>query len=205
MAIEDIRDFVTIDHSFTKGSLSGHFLAASPAMDDPIFKRSFILICADDEDGTFGVKIDKSIRLITSNEIYGKLGTPHPKNVVKQSFPVYDGGPVDSDNLIVVAFEKKIKANFNTNPRFIIYGNTELYLKDFMEGVIVEHEFILCQGYCAWIPGQLEDELRDNSWIIIPPDYKKIFTGKPERRWNEALKTMKLNDKRGFVNYAGSA
>lgn len=203
--MNEFRGFVTIEKSAVGGNLSGHFLAASPNMDDPIFKRSFILICAHDEDGTFGIRIDKEIDFISAHDVYKHFSLKKPKLMIDRKFPILDGGPVDKETLLVVSITNESIKDFKKRPRFLIYANSELFLKDYLEGQIKDQSFLLCKGYCAWTPGQLEAELEENSWIVLPPDYDQIFSGSPARRWNNALKAMRLDGKKGFVNYSGQA
>jgi putative transcriptional regulator len=43
-------------------------------------------------------------------------------------------------------------------------------------------------GHAGWGPGQLEDELEEESWIVEPPRREEIFSADPEQLWTTVLR-----------------
>jgi putative transcriptional regulator len=43
-------------------------------------------------------------------------------------------------------------------------------------------------GYAGWSPGQLEEELEEGSWIVLPALATDVFTDRPERLWSDVLR-----------------
>ena len=43
-------------------------------------------------------------------------------------------------------------------------------------------------GHAGWGPGQLEDELAEEAWIIEPPKREEIFTLDPTELWATVLR-----------------
>ena len=72
--------------------LKNHFLIAMPSINDPIFKKSLILICDDNSDGTMGLIINKPINdtLLKTIMIETNIGNDYPENS-----KIYFGGPVN--------------------------------------------------------------------------------------------------------------
>ena len=57
---------------------------------------------------------------------------------------------------------------------------------------------ILALGYAGWAPGQLEKEMKANSWITIPADEKLVFYSNNEDKWQQAANFLGIN----FTNYS---
>ena len=43
-------------------------------------------------------------------------------------------------------------------------------------------------GHAGWGPGQLEDELAEDAWIVEPPRREEVFTDAPEDLWAAVLR-----------------
>jgi putative transcriptional regulator len=189
-----VKGFITLKTNTIRGSL----LVASPNMDDSIFKRAVIILCANDDIGSFGVMISKT-------EVVFDLKKFAQDHDIKTNFlfnkkakvPVYVGGPVDQSTLLIVSFDEPVG-------EITIYNNAERYIEDYLKG-LVSSNFLLAKGFCSWGVGQLAAEIVDNSWILIPTPFSEIMKVKPEKRWNTLIKKLNLNNPNGFVNYSGTA
>lgn len=62
--------------------------------------------------------------------------------------------------------------------------------------------YALLLGYAGWGPGQLDDEIREGSWIPIDLDPRLVFDAPPEERWQRALATLGIDPAR-VVGVAG--
>jgi putative transcriptional regulator len=43
-------------------------------------------------------------------------------------------------------------------------------------------------GYAGWSPGQLEEELEEGSWLVLPARASDVFGDEPERLWSKVLR-----------------
>src|ERR1700739_4152455 len=129
-------------------SLTGSLLVAHPNMLDPNFRRAVLFISAHDRDGALGLIInrplDKSVAALVSE------ATPEALAGV----PVFLGGPVGKNQLILAAFEwhkgEKLKLNHNVNvdqEKLRSANNDSLPVRAFV-------------GYAGWGAGQLDAELK---------------------------------------------
>lgn len=147
-------------------SLSGSLLVASPALRDPNFFHTVLLLASHNtEDGAFGYilnrPLDKRVADLLDDKDLGRLG----------EVPVFLGGPVGTNKLSFAAF------NWNSKKRELrmqTHLSTEQAMKELDKGRSVRG-FV---GYSGWSEGQLENELEQNSWITCAP-LSKIVTAQP--------------------------
>jgi putative transcriptional regulator len=137
--------------------LAGSLRLAHPGLLDPNFRRSIILLSQHSEDGAMGVIINRPIGR-TLAELSGDFALGELADV-----PVFSGGPVKETQLILSAWESSEEAGvfklyFGLDPEKAAEmkrSNTELVIRAFL-------------GYSGWTGGQLEGELRQNSWVVAP-------------------------------------
>ncbi len=139
------------------GNLAGSLLLAHPGMRDPNFRRSVVLLSAHGDEGAMGVvlnrPLDKKLGDINDRFAEGPLAR----------VPVYQGGPVQTEQLILAAWEPDPLA---TGYRFY-FGIDPAKAETLREGEGVRLRAFL--GYSGWGKGQLENELRHNTWVVTPP------------------------------------
>ncbi len=201
-----MRQFYTMRSFIDKDSLEGKLLVATPTVDGTIFDKSLIFICAHDKEGAVGVMINKPVFAITREELMKKTGIVATKRLDKK-FTVFCGGPIEENNLMVLTATPEQKKNFKTKQVLTLYSNAERYLQDILAGELND-DFLICKGFCSWAPGQLDEEVKDNSWILMVPDFKTIFAGQPAKKWKQAIKKAGIKDIQSLhslVSYSGHA
>ncbi|RME73046.1 MAG: YqgE/AlgH family protein [Verrucomicrobia bacterium] len=137
--------------------LAGSLLLAHPGLTDPNFRRSVVLLSAHSEDGAMGVILNRPMGK-TLGEISGEFALGALADV-----PVYQGGPVSEKQLILSAWqaseeEGAFRLYFGIDPQKAVE------LKDSEPGL----ELRAFLGYAGWSGGQLEGELSQNAWLVVP-------------------------------------
>ena len=56
--------------------------------------------------------------------------------------------------------------------------------------MIDEQDVILFQGYSGWEKGQLDDEIENNSWIVLNNQLENVFNYKQKNSWNKIIKNL---------------
>jgi putative transcriptional regulator len=159
-------------------SLRGKLLVASPALVDPNFARSVVLITEHNDDGAMGIVLDRP-----SDARVGEV-VPQLADVAGPEAPVYVGGPVQPTALVVLAEFSDPEA-----AAWIIVADVGFASADFDTaelGSVVRRGRVYA-GYSGWGAGQLEAEMEVDSWIVEPPLPKEIFPDEPETLWNDVL------------------
>jgi putative transcriptional regulator len=159
-------------------SLSGLLLVASPALRDPHFRKT-ILLCShhNAKDGAFGLVLNRPLNLtlreMTTNPVDNFLG----------NIPLFYGGPVGAENPVLAG----VRLNENGEPElrdFSHITNSAEIPDDW------KARLRLYVGHSGWSPGQLENEIRQNTWIIIKPAEEILSHPEPVGAWRLVLRNM---------------
>ncbi len=159
-------------------SLRGQLLVAGPALTDPNFHRTVVLVCEHDEEGAMGVVLNRPSP-IRAEQAIPELGEALPPDDT-----LWIGGPVQSTSVVVLAdFED---ADVEGMP---IGGGVGLVLPDTnLEELAAEvsraRAFL---GYAGWGGGQLDGELERDDWIVADFAPEDAFTAEPEELWARVL------------------
>lgn len=147
-------------------NFTGHFLIAMPALTDPYFAKSVTFICTHNQDGAMGVVINRPTD-ITYDTLFEKINVELFNNMVADR-SVLCGGPVQPERGFVLHMP-----DGEWDSTIMIAENTALTTsKDILEAVAIgagPEKMLLTLGYAGWVPGQLEQEVAQNSWLSVQP------------------------------------
>jgi putative transcriptional regulator len=161
-------------------SLRGRLLVASPALLDPNFHRTVVVIAEHTEEGAMGLVLNRPAEA-TVGEVVPDL-TP----LVDEDEVVYVGGPVASESVIVLAeFEEPDLAGVLLHGNVGFVGSDVEELEEIAGGIVRARVYA---GHAGWGPGQLEGELEEDSWIVEPPRPEELFSPQPDRLWSAVLR-----------------
>ncbi len=180
-------------------SLEGQFLIAMPSLKGPYFERSVVYLCSHSEDGAMGLVVNHVSKQITFPDLLRQvdvlsededmINLPHPLN----SMHVLDGGPVDQGRGFVLhSADYKLEASTLAVSDDICLTATVEILRALAEGH-GPSSALLTLGYAGWSPGQLEDELQNNSWLTCNADRSLLFECAPEHRYEASLKMLGID------------
>lgn len=146
-------------------NLTGQILIAMPAMQDPYFSKSVILVCNHDEDGAMGMILNHPLEL-NAGDLFDQLQMECDAEH-QQSRQVYFGGPVQVERGFVLHTPA---IEFNTTME-LSDGLAMTSSKDILEAASRDEapqDMFIALGYAGWSAGQLEDEIQANSWLTLP-------------------------------------
>ncbi len=136
-----------------------------PAMTDPFFAKSVTFICTHNQDGAMGIMINRPTD-ITYDTLFEKIKV-ELLNIAVADLPVLYGGPVQPER----GFVLHETAAGEWDSTITIAENTALTTsKDILESVAIgsgPEKMLLTLGYAGWTPGQLEQEIKQNSWLSV--------------------------------------
>ncbi len=159
-------------------SLRGQLLIAGPELWDPNFRRTIILIGQHDDEGALGLVLNRPAELSVAE------ASPPLEHLVDRDSPLFLGGPMDKATAVVLAeFAEPERAEV------LAFGSVG-FLAGHVEADVVHviSRARVFAGYAGWGPGQLENELRESSWIIEPALPEDVFTREPDRLWGAVLR-----------------
>jgi putative transcriptional regulator len=168
--------------------LDGKLLIAMPGMGDPRFDKTLIYMCAHSEDGAMGLIVNKPAVDLQFSDLLEQLNITPAKSL--RPIKVHFGGPVEHGRGFVL-HSKDYTTNNSTlevNDEFGMTATLDI-LEDISQGNGPD-ACLLALGYAGWGPGQLEDEIRDNGWLICDADAALVFSDKNEDKWNGAIESL---------------
>ena len=176
-------------NGFYKGSL----LVSTPGMLDPRFSRSVIYLISHNEKGAMGFIINKPIDDIQLSDIIETENLN--KNIAFQKKnTVFFGGPVEfKSGFLLHSTEYEIKnTSLKIDDNFCLTNDTKA-LSDIFEGNgPVSSLFML--GYAGWYPGQLEKEIKEDSWLVVNADPELVFNKSHSEKYNLSLKLLGIEN-----------
>lgn len=157
----------------------GSLLIAEPSiLNDDSFNRSIILLTEHNEKSSVGFILNKPLKFT--------LGDVIPE--IDCSFVIYQGGPVEQDNLYFVHKIPELIPDSIEVSKDIYWGGNFKSLKQLLIDKKIESTDIrFFLGYSGWGANQLEDELRSNSWFVSENDFENIFRVDNETLWKNKL------------------
>ena len=186
-------------------NLTNQFLIAMPGMAGDTFAGSVIYMCEHTEKGALGLVINKPIDIKLKN-LFEKVELTLDRDDLAEA-PVYFGGPVQTERGFVL-HERLSDNGGHYNSSLQIPGGLEMTTsKDVLEALSNgsgPKKVLVTLGYSGWGAGQLEDEMRRNSWINVGAAPEIIFDTPVEQRYDKALSLLGI-DARMLSQEAGHA
>ena len=154
----------------------GDVLVSEPFLNDFYFRRSAILIVDHNDEGSFGVVINKRLNV--------------PFNDIIMGFPKFDadfylGGPVDTDRVFFIhTIGEMIPDSHKIMSGLYWSGNINALKAMIKNDLIKSHEVRFYVGYAGWDGGQIRKELEANIWIVGKFSTKEILHTMPGKMWS---------------------
>lgn len=169
-------------------NLTDHFLIAMPAMGDPYFAKSLVYLLHHDEEGTFGVIVNKPVATQLT-ELIPNLSDELERGLADQS--AFFGGPVSKEQGFVLHTEPFEWEQSMHSDSAAITSSLDV-LEAIAQHRGPEH-FLLTLGYSGWGPQQLEEEIRANAWLPVAADREILFHTDPYKKYDLALKKLGID------------
>jgi putative transcriptional regulator len=157
-------------------------LVATPALVDPNFADTVVLLLDVDEEGALGVVLNRPSP-ITVAEVLGQWG-----GAVAEPHVLFHGGPVGTDAALAVALLRDpadVPVGFRA-----VRGRLGLVDLDtpaeLLDGSLAGLRIFA--GYAGWAPGQLQAEVEEGSWYVVPGEAPDAFRGDTTALWRDVLR-----------------
>ncbi len=168
-------------------SLSGRLLVATPLLGDPNFRRTVILIVEDEpEEGTLGVVLNRPTEvqvgqvleswtdLVTGPTVVFKGGPVSPNSALALALAHGDEEPLGWRSLDGSSLMSQIGlVDLEAPPELLAGGITSLRV---------------FAGYAGWGAGQLQAEIDEGAWYVLPGEPSDAFLAEPEQLWPAVLR-----------------
>ena len=160
----------------------GGLLVATPKLEDPNFARAVIFIIAHDENGAFGVILNRPLNHAVLSDVLPQWhGAAAPPAVA------FSGGPVEPNRALGLARRADHEPIPGWTPVACDSGLLDLELDPHEPGLGLAAVRIY-SGYAGWSSGQLEREIADDAWFVLDAVPGDLFSAEPERLFHDVLR-----------------
>lgn len=161
-------------------SLRGQLIIAAPTLVDPNFARAVVLIAEHTEEGAMGLVLNRPAGTMVDEAV------PDLAWLSESEEHVWVGGPVAETAVIVLAeWEDPSLAGAIVDGDLGFVG-ADADEPEQLDGAIRRARVFA--GHAGWGPGQLEEEIAEEAWIVEPPLREEIFTDDPDALWAAVLR-----------------
>ncbi|MFV9875424.1 MAG: YqgE/AlgH family protein [Rickettsiales endosymbiont of Dermacentor nuttalli] len=168
---------------------TGKLLIATPTMpNDSFFSKAVVYLLSHNANGAVGFVVNQTVGNVNCSTIFNSL------DIIPATLdnfpPVYLGGPVEAEKGFILHTN-----DYNKNPLFkseidgISVSSDIQILKDIANGQ-GPNKIIFALGYAGWQPGQLEDEVRNNHWLVTSFSPYIVFANNSLSKWNLAMDSI---------------
>lgn len=162
----------------------GIFLVASPALRDPNFRQTVVLLCEHNADGALGFVVNRPTAMNLSEVL------PQVPIMEAQKHVLYSGGPVQTNQVMMLYRLNAVPEGSHSVLDGVCLGGDVETLDRILMHADSGERFRAFAGYSGWGPGQLENEMQVGSWITIPADSGSVFDREPAAMWGEILRSL---------------
>ena len=156
----------------------GQLLIAGPALLDPNFWRTVVLVVEHTDEGALGLVLNRPSETSVGESV------PQIEQLVELAEPLFVGGPVQPSSVIVLAeFDDPTEAALIAFDDIGVLGGTGSSA-ELVPGVRTGRAFV---GHAGWGPGQLDSELERGDWFLERARREDAFTEDPGELWPHVL------------------
>lgn len=166
---------------------AGRLLVATPLLGDPNFRRAVVLIVEHEvTEGTLGVVLNRPTKIPVGQvlEQWTELAT--------EPAVLFRGGPVAQNSAIALAMvpgkeEPLGWRALDGAPALARLGLLDLDAPPRLLAPAIQSLRVYA-GYAGWSAGQLEAEIDEGAWFVVPAEPGDVFAAEPERLWPAVLR-----------------
>jgi len=160
---------------------AGAILIADPFLKDPNFLRTVVFLCEHREDGSFGFVLNRPYENTLDELLPG----------VHQQFPVFYGGPVQKDSIhFIHQYPDEIPGGTEVTDGVYWGGDFSRLVEMLKNGEIEERKIRFFIGYSGWSAGQLDEEMKEKTWLTAEATRKLLFHPETREIWKESLRHL---------------
>lgn len=160
----------------------GILLIADPFLKDPNFLRTVVFICEHKEEGSFGFVLNRPFE----NNLAELIPDAEGVNI-----PVFFGGPVQRDTIhFLHQYPEEIPGGMEVMKGVYWGGAFDKVVDLIRSGELDLSRIRFFIGYSGWGTGQLNDELREKSWLTVQASSNLVFHRNADEIWKDSLKHL---------------
>ncbi len=174
----------TIPAEEFEASLVGQLLIAAPEISDPRFAETVIYMVKHDREGALGLIINRPLAKGSYEDLLKGIGGDPKK--ARGEVIIHYGGPVAThQGFVLHSDDVLLDSSLKVKGGIAMTADVKL-IEALAEGKGPKQSLVMF-GYAGWGPGQLERELKEDSWFVIAADKSLVFGKDAESKWRRAM------------------
>ena len=162
-------------------SYKGKILISTPDISGDIFSRSVVLVVDHNENGAFGLILNKK-----NNNMSSRL-----LDIFGFKVDVYEGGPVENDKIFFICKGRPITENYSEiTDEFYLTEDIENVVSAIIEQRISVNDIKVFSGYSGWAAQQLEGEIRRKMWTVVDVYNLDYTTSSDQSLWKNIMQNL---------------
>lgn len=162
-------------------------LIATPQLVDPHFHQTVMILVEYHDEGAVGLVVNRPL-----NVTLGSVQAPKIE-IAKQYLneQLWYGGPIGSDHILCLyATDDTPRSSDTAITQGVAIASADNLLEEAKDRDPFPGAYRILVGHAGWVAGQLDEELREGSWLVAPLDAKMIFTTEPDKFWHAAMQSI---------------
>ena len=179
------------DKTVTMDNFENQLLVAMPTLDDPYFARSLTYICEHNDKGAMGLVINQPIGM-TLKQLINQADENAIVLKEKEDEIVLAGGPVSQDRgFILHTTQIGWSSSLELTPEIMVTTSKDIL--SVLGNDKAPKQSLVTLGYAGWTAGQLEEEVQNNSWLLVEADLELLFETPIHKKWEAAVQKLGID------------
>jgi len=166
-------------------SLAPALLLSMPQLMDPNFARSVVLLCEHAPEGAFGLVVNRPSDVAAAEAVNMEPPLESPNEL-----PLLVGGPVEPQRGWILTAEAPGDVEHRELGSGLFLSASPVLLRRALTSRPVPTRTLVLAGYGGWGPGQLDMELEQSAWLVMPVELDLIFDVPAEAMWEAAIRRL---------------
>jgi putative transcriptional regulator len=166
-------------------SLAPALLLSMPQLIDPNFHKSVVLLCEHAAEGAFGLVVNRPSDISAAEAV--RL---EPPLVNPNDLPLLIGGPVEPQRGWILTARAPEQEDYRGLGAGLFLSASPLLLRRMLTARPLPKRTLVLAGYAGWGPGQLDTEIAESSWLIMPVELDLIFEIPAATSWEMAIRRL---------------
>jgi putative transcriptional regulator len=160
-------------------TLKGQLLLDNGNLQGSFFQRIVILICQHEAEGAIGLVLNRT----TGNNVGEAVVAKLPETL--KQLPQHLGGPVQPQALSFLHSDSFLP-EANVMPNLTLEHSLDSLI-EVGDSYSPTRQLKVFAGYAGWSPGQLDDEMKRDTWLTHPASIDLVFSARSDALWKRIL------------------
>ena len=166
-------------------SLAPALLISMPQLIDPNFARTVVLLCEHAAEGAFGLIVNRPSEVSAAEAVHLEPAVERPNDL-----PLLIGGPVEPQRGWILTASEPEGVEARELGAGLYLSASPVLLRRAITTRPFPRRTIVLAGYAGWGPGQLDHELEESAWLIMPVELDLIFEIPSAGVWEMAIRRL---------------